>query len=372
MQNIKNKINNLLKEDPFGLDKSLKEMKIVDILKLQIYYHRKNCSYYNTWYTKNNFLDPQKIKGYEDIPYLPSRIFKNINLKSTKLLNKVISSSGSTGQNKSIINIDSITSNFQKINLSKILSNTLNKKRRPFFIVDLEPREKFNQNIISARYAGMSGYLMAATSKNYLLKLDDNNKIIIDFKKIIELKKIINKEPIVLIGYTFMLWSYLLKNNQINLNKILCHNDTKIIHFGGWKKLENKKVNKKIFINRIQNIMNIDSKSILDIYGFSEQLGAIYVSNGLSGFRVNSYSHILIRDPKTFKVAKDGDAGFMQFLSVTPLSYPGFSILNDDIGYISSRKMVKNIEKIEFKINSRLDKLEARGCGDTLPNNYYI
>ena len=372
MQNIKDKINNLLEEDPYNINKSLKEKKIIDILKLQINHHKKNCFYYNTWYTKNNFLDPQKIKRYEDVPYLPSGIFKKLNLKSTKLSNKIISSSGSTGQNKSIINIDSITSNFQKISLSKILNNTLNKKRRPFFIVDLEPNENFSQNIISARYAGMSGYLMAATSKNYLLKLDKNNRIIIDPKKITELKKIIKKEPIVLIGYTYMFWSYLLKDNQINLNKILCHKDTKIIHFGGWKKLEDKKVTKKIFINRIQNIINIDSKSILDIYGFSEQLGTIYIAKGLSGCNVSSYSHILIRDPKTLEVAKDGDAGFMQFLSVIPLSYPGFSILNDDIGYISNRKIVKNVEKIEFKINSRLNKLETRGCGDTLPSHYYI
>ena len=371
MQNIKNKINNLLKEDPYNLNESLKEKKIIDILKLQINHHKQNCSYYNIWYTKNNFLDPQKIERYEDVPYLPSGIFKKINLKSTKLSNKIISSSGSTGQNKSIINIDSITSNFQKISLSKILNSTLNKKRKPFFIIDLEPNENFSQNIISARYAGMSGYLMAATSKNYLLKLDENNRIIIDQKKIAELKKIIKKEPIVLIGYTYMFWSYLLKE-QINLNKILCHKDTKIIHFGGWKKLEDKKVTKKIFINKIQNIINIDSNSILDIYGFSEQLGTIYIAKGLSGCNVSSYSHILIRDPKTLEVAKDGDAGFMQFLSIIPLSYPGFSILNDDIGYISNRKIVKNVEKIEFKINSRLDKLETRGCGDTLPSHYYI
>ena len=62
----------------------------------------------------------------------------------------------------------------------------------------------------------------------------------------------------------------------------------------------------------------------------------------------------------------------MQFLSVLPLSYPGISILNDDMGYVSKRTFVKNVEKIEFKVHSRLDKLELRGCGDTLPDHYYI
>ena len=34
----------------------------------------------------------------------------------------------------------------------------------------------------------------------------------------------------------------------------------------------------------------------------------------------------------------------MQFLSILPLSYPGFSILNDDMGYISKRITKNNIE----------------------------
>ena len=34
--------------------------------------------------------------------------------------------------------------------------------------------------------------------------------------------------------------------------------------------------------------------------------------------------------------------------------------------------LINNVEKIEFKVHSRLDKLETRGCGDTLPAHYYI
>lgn len=213
---------------------------------------------------------------------------------------------------------------------------------------------------------------MAATTKNYLLKKDVDGKIILNKKNIDKLLTSLKKEPIVLIGYTYMLWTYILKNNELNLKKLSCNKDTKIIHFGGWKKLENQKISKKEFNQKLKNLIDIDINSILDIYGFSEQLGTVYISEGHRGCKVSSYSHILIRDPKTFKVVKDGENGFMQFLSVIPLSYPGFSILNDDIGYISSRKIYKEYEKLEFKINSRLENLEERGCGDTLPKSYYI
>jgi phenylacetate-coenzyme A ligase PaaK-like adenylate-forming protein len=372
MQQIKNKISNYLKLEPFGLSKPDKKKKFIEIIKLQIKHHIKNCKIYKTWYERNNFCDPSKIEQYEDVPYLPSTIFKKINLRSSIKINKIISSSGSTGQNKSVINIDKSTSNFQKICLTNILANSIGKKRKPFFIVDIEPKETFNQSTISARYAGMSGYLMAATSKKYLLKMNKDGKIIFDNKNIDDFVTSLKKEPIILIGYTYMLWSYLLKNNKLNFKSLSCHKDTKIIHFGGWKKLEHRKVSKKEFISKLKNLIDIKVSSILDIYGFSEQLGTIYISEGYKDCNVSSYSHILVRDPKTLKVVKDGETGFMQFLSIIPLSYPGFSILNDDMGYISSRKINKNIEKIEFKVNARLDSLEARGCGDTLPSHYYI
>ncbi len=372
MKEIINKIFTFIKQQPYGLNKFDKERKIVEIMKLQIKHHKENCQIYRTWYKKNNFIDPAKICKYEDIPYLPSAIFKQINLKSTNNNNKIISSSGSTGQNKSIINIDSITSNFQKICLSKILSSSIGKNRKPFFIVDVEPTENFQQDTISARYAGMSGYLMAATSKKYLLKIDKSGKLVFDKKIVREFLDCIRKEPIILIGYTYMLWSFLIKRNDLRLKRVNCHKDTKVIHFGGWKKLDHQSVDKKKFIEKLLKIININKDSILDIYGFSEQLGTIYISKGHTGCNVSSYSHILIRDPKTLRVVDDGKLGFMQFLSIIPLSYPGFSILNDDIGYISNRKINDNFESIEFKINSRLDKLESRGCGDTLPNHYYI
>ena len=372
MSKIEKKIKDYLNLDLSELNTNKKEKKIIEILKLQIKHHRKNCQIYNNWYSKNNFLQPEMIKKYEDVPFLPSAVFKKFLLKSTTQKNKIITSSGSSGQSKSSIYIDSSTSNLQKISLSKLLMNVLGNKRRTFFIVDIEPTENFQHNIISARYAGMTGYLMAASSKIYLLKFDKNNKLILNKKSIQKLFELIEKEPIVIIGYTYMLWEYLLNSQQLNFQKLDCDKNFKIIHFGGWKKLENKSVSKENFNTKILKLFKINPSAILDIYGFSEQLGNIFISRGLGGCNVNSFSHVLIRNPKTLRIANDGEEGFLQFLSILPLSYPGFSILNDDIGYISKRKKNKNVETLEFKIKSRLAKLEPRGCGDTLPKNYYI
>ena len=87
---------------------------------------------------------------------------------------------------------------------------------------------------------------------------------------------------------------------------------------------------------------------------------------------MSDYSHVIVRDTNTLKVLEDGEIGFLQFFSALPMSYPGFSILNDDLGYISERYNEGNREVLKFKVLSRLEKAEERGCGDTLPDNYYI
>ena len=52
------------------------------------------------------------------------------------------------------------------------------------------------------------------------------------------------------------------------------------------------------------------------------------------------------------KISKlpDGKKGFLQFISPLHISYPGFSLINDDIGHISKRKITKGNKKILIDI----------------------
>jgi hypothetical protein len=372
MKNIKYYIRDILKENPYALKKKKKDKKLLNILRHLISYHQIKCRPYRIWYKNNNFVDVKKIRTYEQIPFLPSSVFKYNQLRSNMRNHKIIESSGTNNALKSTLYIDKITSLFQRISLTKILSNTIGLQRKIFFIADVPPEDKQDKEKLPARFAGISGYLTAAKESFYLLKLDQKKNIIINKENLNLLKKIIINEPIIIIGYTYMLWQYIFNNHEFPKIKSYINKDTKIIHFGGWKKLQNKRVDTKTFIEKIQKKINIKNNSILDIYGFSEQLGSVHISEGFSGKKINSYSHILIRDFNTLQVVEDGKIGFMQFISALPLSYPGFSILNDDVGYISKREIKNGIELIEFKILKRLENMEPKGCGDTLPENYYV
>ena len=367
-------IDNLLSQDPFDINFELKRNKLINIIRLQIEHHTKNCVEYKRWYDRNSFVHPNLIEDYSQIPFLPSSVFKHVNLFSLDKKTKLIKSSGATSQLKSNIIIDHKTSFNQRKSLSKILSSILGKQRRPFFVIDVKPTNSISSdNSMSARFAGLSGYLLAAKSVTYLLKQNHLGNLEVDFTALTSLGEEANRGPIVVIGYTYMLWKYFLNNPAIKFEKMNLNKESKIIHFGGWKKLKDKHVDKKQLVQIISKKLNLKMDSIFDIYGFTEQLGTVYASRGYNGCKVSSYSYVLVRDVNTLEIVPDGTIGFLQFISILPLSYPGFCLLNDDIGYISKRILDKSgTEILEFEVKSRLEESDDRGCGDTLPENYYI
>ena len=368
---LTDQISKMLKKAPYELNKKERDESLLNICRSQIKFHIKNCDPYKEWYLKNNFKIPDKISDLNEVPFIPSSVFKHLNLKSSNKKSKKISSSGTTSQLKSNVYIDSKTSLNQTSALSKILSSHIGKSRIPFFIIDLEPSKINQNNEMSARYAGMSGYLIAAKKRFYMLK-EINGDMVVCKESLKALESATKEGPVVVIGYTYMLWQFINKYKGLNQN-IKLHKDSKIIHFGGWKKLSSEKIKKELLNQNISKYFNTEVNNILDIYGFTEQLGTIYVSKGDGGCGITDYSHVIVRDTNSLKEVKDGKYGFLQFISCLPESYPGFSILNDDIGCISHREITnEGREIIHFEVAERLKEAEARGCGDTLPEDYYL
>ena len=134
-----------------------------------------------------------------------------------------------------------------------------------------------------------------------------------------------------------------------------------LIHGGGWKKLEKKKISNKSFNDlakrKIQNI------NVINYYGMVEQLGLIYPSCSAGYFHVPPEAQIIIRDSTGARV-NDGEQGIIQSISLLPMSYPGHSILTEDKvrkipGFCSCGQHTDRFEFIE-----RLRKVETRGCSD--------
>ncbi len=360
-------LKKLLLCDPFNYD-FINRKKLFFASMIECFeHHFSNCMEYKNWSIKSGISHSSDIKSLEDIPYFPSQIFKKSHLMTTNQIHKRLKSSGTNSVNRSTVYLDKSNSTIQTNVLSKILSSLLGKNRKPFLIIDSNPKN-IKDIDLSARYAGMAGYLLASSKNHYLLEKHDNGlKFRLD--EFLELIKNYSKknQPVIVIGYTYMLYEKLLLELRKLNTKIPYYENLSLIHFGGWKKLKDKKISKKKLNILINETLNIRENNIFDIYGFTEQLGTVYPSLGSNGCKVPAYSEVIVRDTNTLRPVHDGNIGFLQFLSPIPWSYPGLSILNDDLGKIVRR----NENFIEFEVIGRPDEALPRGCGDTLPENFF-
>ncbi len=80
----------------------------------------------------------------------------------------------------------------------------------------------------------------------------------------------------------------------------------------------------------------------------------------------SNYSDVIVRDPVTFEVLPDGEAGVVQTLSTLPESYPGHSLLTEDVGAIIEDGRCKcGRYGRAIRIDGRLGRAEVRGCSDS-------
>jgi len=108
-------------------------------------------------------------------------------------------------------------------------------------------------------------------------------------------------------------------------------------------------------------------REIYNYYGLVEQTGSIYMECEAGYLHASNYSDIIIRNHKDFSISPDNHEGIVQLVSSLAKSYPGHSILTEDIGVIVGKdncacgRMGKY-----FLINGRIKNAEVRGCSDTV------
>ena len=127
--------------------------------------------------------------------------------------------------------------------------------------------------------------------------------------------------------------------------------------------MEKIKVDSKIFKKKL--FRKIKLNNVYNYYGLVEQTGSIFIESKKCGYFVPSvFSDILIRD-KNFNVAKNGEKGFIQLFSLLPTSYPGHSILTEDIGEIVNVNNCRcGLKGKHFLVHGRVEESDIRGCSD--------
>lgn len=344
---------------PYSLGKEEKRKLLTRRLLELSKYHYKYCKAYQKIADVLD-TDFEKITSYYDLPFLPVRLFKDLELKSVPDENifKTMTSSGTTGQAVSKIYLDRDTASNQQKTLVKIVSDYTGKGRLPMLIVDC-PSVVKNRQMFSARGAGILGFSIFASDRKYAL--DDNMKLDIE-----EIQVFLQKhegETILLFGFTFMIWQYFYKVLKESGTKLDLSNCI-MIHGGGWKKLKDEAVEPMVFKQYLNDVCKIEK--IYDYYGMVEQTGCIYMECECGHLHASIFSDVITRRAKDFSVCDFGEKGIIQVVSMLPESYPGQSILTEDEGVVLGEDDCACGRKGKyFKITGRLKNAEIRGCSDS-------
>lgn len=343
---------------PYHLTQKEKEQQLLEKLNERTKWHFENCLPYKAMLEKSGAVLQAHL--IEEVPYLPVQLFKLLELKSIADADivKVLTSSGTTGQQVSKIYLDKETSVAQTKTLVEVMKPILGSKRLPMIILDTKSVLK-DRKSFSARGAGILGFSNFGRKHFYAL----NDDMSLDIKGLQAYLKEYEGQRILLFGFTFMIWQYVYKEAR-DKGFDIDFGDSVLLHGGGWKKLKDEAVDAKTFNRLLKEQLGI--QEVHNYYGMVEQVGSIFVECSEGYLHAPSYADVIIRNPLTFELAGMGEQGLIQVMSELPKSYPGHSLLTEDLGTIHGvDDCVCGWKGKYFSVAGRIPKAEPRGCSDT-------
>lgn len=295
----------------------------------------------------------------EQVPFLPVSLFKSQRLASIpdSEVRMTLTSSGTTGQAVSQILLDAETSSLQQRALANSLAHVLGRQRLPMLIIDTNAVFK-DPKLMSARGAGVLGMMRFGRDHTFALdeELQPNINAVLGF-----LQAHGNK-PFLVFGFTFMVWLRFyeaFKDANLDLSHGL------LIHSGGWKKMAERAVDNNAFRSALGNSFGLSR--VYNFYGMVEQIGSIFLEGPDGLLYPPNFADVIIRNPESWEPAEQGQLGVIQVLSLLPHSYPGHSVLTEDLGVIEAIDsglggwMGKGI-----RVLGRVASAELRGCSDVI------
>ena len=357
----------ILNIPPYSLNEEEKAKLLTERLTELTRLHQEKCPEYKKMLDAINY-DEKSVKSYKDLPFLPVRLFKDMELKSVNNdeIVKTMTSSGTTGQAVSKIYLDRTTSANQQKTMVKIVSEFTGSARMPMIIIDC-PSVIKDRAMFSARGAGILGFSIFGAKKIYAL----NDEMKLDVEALKEFLETYKGQKVLLFGFTFMIWQHFykellrLKDEGITFDL----SNGVLIHGGGWKKLISEAVSHDEFHKRLNDVCGLHD--IHDYYGMVEQTGCIYMECECGHLHASNFSDVIIRRPIDYSEADIGETGVIQVVSTIPESYPGHSLLTEDEGVIEGIDDCPCGRKGKyFKIHGRLKNAEIRGCSDTYATKF--
>ena len=242
-----------LNHPPYQMDSNKKNEVMLQLLNECVILHREKCMEYEKIFSFLGIPKTYIFQSIEDFPYLPVRLFKHFKMSSIddKEITKILTSSGTTGTQPSKIYLDKATALNLTKSFVKIMQDFVGPSRHPMIIVDSKSILK-NPKEYSARGAGILGMSTFGRHHFYLLKEDMS----LDIEGLKTFLNHFDKEPILIFGFTSLVWAHFYKEILKRKIKISLPNSI-LFHSGGWKKLKNEAVDNNVFKKSLEEVFGI-------------------------------------------------------------------------------------------------------------------
>lgn len=310
-----------------------------------------------------NALHPgwQAAVTLDALPWLPVGLFKRLRLASVPAheIVRELRSSGTTGSTPSTVLLDRATATAQSHALASIVTDFIGRERLPMLVIDQSDLLS-RRTALGARAAAVLGFSTFGRQHAYALRPDMS----LDLALIDGFLARHAGLPVLLFGFTAVVWQHLLEALAHTGRTLQFAPGSRLIHGGGWKRLAERQISKAQFKVRIGEQLGIHK--VHDYYGMAEQVGSIFMECEHGRLHVPAYAEAIVRDPLTLRPLPLGESGVIQVLSELPASYPGHSLLTEDVGAILGEddcpcgRLGRSL-----RVEGRLPRAELRGCSDT-------
>jgi phenylacetate-coenzyme A ligase PaaK-like adenylate-forming protein len=325
-----------------------------ETIKELTFHHKHHCKLYSDYVDS---LFPNAILSVEDIPYLPVRVFKEFDLFSVpeSKVFKTMYSSGTAGARSKIF-LDKETIKLQSFHLTQSFKSYFGGSRFPMLIIDSESTSKGR----TARTAAVNGFSLYGKKRCFAL----NEKMELKIKEVAEFLEQHKNDKIFIFGFTFILYQFFIKKLQES-GITFDFSNAFVLHGGGWKRLANLNISDSDFKSMIKS--SLGCEHVHNYYGMIEQTGSIYFECEYGNLHAPHNGRVLIRNFDSLKVNNYGEKGLIQVFSSIQKSYPGHSLLTEDVGTVYPASSCQCARKGDIiKIHGRLEQAEIRGCSDAV------
>jgi len=366
MSELDERINALLAgSTTFGLEPEERHEQLLVLFKDEITYACQRSPQYRN-YADRWPVDYRKATRLADLPYLPVGVFKMnppLKLVEQSQVTHTLASSATTGQVPSRVVLDSATAKRMSKGVTTIVRDFIGPSRRPYLVIDVSANLAGGGEL-GARGAAIQGLRSFATETVCCLEKDSSVEPKLNLNLLREFAAKWKNAEVLVYGFTHVIWNHFVKPLQSQGVKLEMPN-VRVLHSGGWKRLERQAVSKDVFNRGVASVFGTLPGRVTDFYGMIENVGVIYPDCEFGNKHVPAFAEVLVRDPLTLEPVPAGGQGLVQVCSVLPTSFPGFLVLTEDIAeVVHTDGCPCGRRGTSFRFVRRVPKAEMRGCGN--------